>query len=44
MLPEDCHPEHIFYTHFHGDHYQPLEALKLGVKKVRVFERAKLDN
>ena len=36
MLPEDCHPEHIFYTHSHGDHYQPLEALKLGVKKVYV--------
>ena len=47
MLPEDCHPEHIFYTHSHGDHYQPLEALKLGVKKVYVsdtwIDRAKSD-
>jgi len=47
MLPQDCHPEHIFYTHSHGDHYQPLEALKLGVKKVYVsdtwIDRAKSD-
>lgn len=38
MLPEGCHPEHIFYTHSHGDHYQPLEAMKLGVKKVYVSD------
>ena len=47
VLIEDCHPEHIFYTHSHGDHYQPLEALKLGVKKVYVsdtwIDRAKSD-
>ena len=47
MLPEGCHPEHIFYTHSHGDHYQPLEAMKLGVKKVYVsdtwIDRAKSD-
>jgi ribonuclease BN (tRNA processing enzyme) len=47
MLPDDSHPEHIFYTHSHGDHYQPLEALKLGVKKVYVsdtwIDRAKSD-
>ena len=34
MVPEGCHPEIIFYTHSHVDHFQPIEALKVGVKKV----------
>ena len=34
MLPADCHPEVIFYTHSHGDHYNPSAALKLGIKQV----------
>lgn len=36
MLPADCKPQMIFYTHSHGDHYNPLAALKLGVKDVYV--------
>ncbi|MBP3775175.1 MAG: hypothetical protein ILA34_07490 [Bacteroidaceae bacterium] len=38
MFPEGCKPEHLFYTHSHRDHYQPLEALKLGVKHVYISE------
>ena len=34
MVPEGCHPEIIFYTHSHKDHFQPIEALKVGVRKV----------
>ena len=34
MMPEGCHPEILFYTHSHRDHFQPVEALKVGVKKV----------
>lgn len=34
MLPEGIHPETIFYTHSHNDHYQPSAALKAGVKTV----------
>ena len=34
MIPPNCHPEVIFYTHSHDDHYQPAAALKLGIKKV----------
>ena len=44
MLPEDVRPEVIFYTHSHGDHYDPQAALKLGVKRVYLgstwYERA----
>ena len=38
MLPEGCQPQHVFYTHSHGDHYQPLPALQLGVKHVYVSQ------
>ena len=38
MLPEGVKPEVIFYTHSHGDHYNPVDALKLGVKLVYVHE------
>lgn len=34
MLPEASKPEVIFYTHSHGDHYNPAAALKAGVRKV----------
>ncbi|WP_293738835.1 MBL fold metallo-hydrolase [uncultured Parabacteroides sp.] len=34
MLPVDCHPDTIFYTHSHNDHYNPAAALKAGVKQV----------
>lgn len=34
MLPEGAKPEAIFYTHSHGDHYNPAAALKLGLRKV----------
>ena len=34
MLPEGCTPDTIFYTHSHGDHYNPETALKIGVKRV----------
>ena len=36
MLPKGVKPEVVFYTHSHGDHYKPLDALKLGVKRVYV--------
>jgi len=46
-LPEGVRPEIIFYTHSHGDHYNPEAALKLGVKRVFLgltwVERAKSD-
>lgn len=34
MLPEGCHPDTIFYTHSHSDHYNPEAALKAGVRRV----------
>lgn len=38
MLPSDIHPKEIFYTHSHGDHYQPERALLLGIKTVYLSE------
>lgn len=38
MLPADCKPEVVFYTHSHDDHYHPESALKIGVKKVYLSE------
>lgn len=38
MLPEGVRPEVVFYTHSHGDHYQPVVAMKHGVKRVYVHE------
>ena len=38
MLPKGVRPEVIFYTHSHGDHYQPADALKVGVKRVYAHE------
>lgn len=37
-LPEDCHPEALFQTHSHGDHYNPVAAVKVGVKRMYVQE------
>ena len=45
MIPAGVKPEVIFYTHSHGDHYNPKAALKLGIKSVFLgatwVERAK---
>lgn len=38
IFPSDCHPEIIFYTHSHGDHFDPETALKHGIKKVYIHE------
>lgn len=38
MLPSKCHPEVLFYTHSHIDHYEPETALNLGVKKIYLSE------
>lgn len=38
QLPAGVRPEAIFYTHSHRDHYDPAEALKLGVKRAYVHE------
>ena len=38
MLPEGCVPEVLFQTHSHGDHYNPVAAVKSGVKRVYVHE------
>lgn len=37
-LPEGCHPEVLFQTHSHGDHYNPKAAVKSGVKRMYVQE------
>lgn len=34
MIPPGIKPDVIFYTHSHGDHYDPFTALKAGVRKV----------
>lgn len=36
MLPEGVKPEIIFYTHSHGDHYNPEAAVALGIRQVYV--------
>ena len=33
MIPSSAHPDTIFYTHSHGDHYHPASALRAGVKR-----------
>ena len=38
MLPTDCHPDVLFQTHSHGDHYNPTAAVKSGVKRMYVQE------
>lgn len=34
VLPKGTVPEIVFYTHSHGDHYNPDDAVRLGVKRV----------
>lgn len=34
MIPSECKPEVIFYTHSHNDHYHPESALRIGIKTV----------
>ena len=34
MIPSSAHPDTIFYTHSHSDHYHPATALRAGVKRV----------
>lgn len=38
MLPSGCRPEVLFQTHSHGDHYNPVAAVKSGVKRMYVQE------
>lgn len=38
MLPKGARPRTIFYTHSHGDHYEPKAALQVGVTRVYVGE------
>ena len=33
LIPADSQPETVFYTHSHGDHYNPSAALEAGVKR-----------
>ena len=34
MLPKGVSPETVFYTHSHDDHYDPDDAVRIGVKRV----------
>jgi len=38
FLPSGCHPEALFQTHSHGDHYSPIAAVRVGVKRMYVQE------
>ena len=38
MLPKGVQPQTIFYTHSHGDHYNPMAAIELGIRRVYVHE------
>ena len=38
MVPAGLHPEVIFYTHSHSDHYHPKSALELGIRRVYLGE------
>ena len=37
-LPAGCRPEALFQTHSHGDHYNPVAAVKVGVRRLYVHE------
>ena len=47
MVPAGLHPQVIFYTHSHNDHYDPKAALEQGFRRVYVgstwIDRAKED-
>ena len=34
MIPASAHPDTIFYTHSHSDHYHPATALRAGIKRI----------
>ena len=34
MIPVNCKPDVLFYTHSHKDHYDPETALLLGLKRI----------
>ena len=36
MLPAGVRPEAVFYTHSHGDHYNPAAALQAGIRRAYV--------
>ncbi len=38
MLPRGAKPKTIFYTHSHDDHFDPVAALRLGIKRAYVGE------
>ena len=38
MLPKGVRPQTMFYTHSHGDHYNPMAAIELGIRRVFVHE------
>ena len=38
MIPPMAHPDAIFYTHSHGDHYNPATALKVGAERIYVSQ------
>lgn len=38
MIPAGFHPEALFYTHSHGDHYNPVAALKLAPERIFLSE------
>ena len=38
MIPEGFHPEALFYTHSHGDHYNPAAALRLAPARIFLSE------
>ena len=38
MVPAGLHPEVVFYTHSHSDHYHPKAALELGIRRVYLGE------
>ena len=38
MLPAGASPRVVFYTHSHGDHYDPAAAVQLGIERAYVHE------
>lgn len=38
MMPKRCHPEVLFYTHSHPDHYEPATAIEAGIKRIYLSE------
>ena len=38
MIPAGVQPDTIIYTHSHGDHYNPMAAIELGIRRVYVHE------